>query len=64
MMFARISEYHVALSKKKTMHRVSLSSSVFSRGREPPSKVKKTKAVLKRAMTTRHGGRGKKRLGN
>ena len=48
----------------KTMHRESLSSLVSSSGREPPSKVKKTNAVLKRVMTTRHGGWRKKRLGN
>ena len=37
-----------------------LSSSVSSRRREPPSKIKKASAVLKSAMATRHGGWGKR----
>ena len=45
------------------MRRVSLSSSVSSRGRERPSKVKKSNAVLKRDMTTRHGGLGERDWG-
>ena len=44
----------------KRMHRVHVQSSTSPERREPPSNVKKNIAVLKRALSGRHGGWAKR----
>ena len=50
-----VNDAHRAGANRLQNKTKSLSSSVSSGGREPPSKVRKNNAVLKRAMTARHG---------
>ena len=59
-MFARISEDHVAFSFKDNAPRILAVLGVLQRTRTANPRLKQTNAMLKRAMTTRHGGRGKR----